>query len=227
MRKQNGFTIIEILVVVVILGILTALTITSLNPNRRMVKTEDAAASVYNIMRQARIQSITQRQFYAVVINSAPTDQMVTLPNSNPAVTMNFLAQSVSLVDMGQLNMADEKITLTKQLPTDVIINASFFSAPPNNDFPAPERSFGKFDFATGAYVTYFDPAGRAVNSPIGTGTQNYSVFYFSSFDIDQTKSPTLLRAVTLYGATGGLKFWRFLPTGAPNKWSPKIDANS
>lgn len=227
MKKQSGFTFAEILVVLLILSVLTALTVTALNPNRRMVKTEDAAASIYNIMRQARIQSITQRQFFAVVINSAPTDQMVTLPNSNPPVTINFLAQSVSLVDMGQLGLADEKITLTKQLPPDVIINASFFSTPPNADFPAPERSFSKFDFATGSYVTYFDPAGRAVNSPTGTGTQNYSVFYFSSFDIDQTKSPTLLRAVTLYGATGGLKFWRFLPTGTPNKWSPKIDSNS
>jgi len=225
MKRQKGFTIVEILVVIVILGILTALTITSLNPNRRMIKTEDAAASIYNIMRQARIQSITRRQFYAAVINTAPTDQAVTLPNTG--VTLTFLAQSVSLVDMGELALGDEKISLIKQLPTDVIINASFFSAPPNVDFPVPERSFSKFDFSTGAYVTYFDPAGRAVNAIDGTGTQNYSVFYFSSFDIDQTKSPTLLRAVTLYGATGGLKFWRFLPDGMPNKWSPKIDTNS
>jgi prepilin-type N-terminal cleavage/methylation domain-containing protein len=227
MNKQKGFTIIEILVVVLILGILTALTITTLNPNRRMVKTEDAAASIYNIMRQARIQAITQRQFYGVVINSAPTDQSLTLPNTDTPVTLTFPAQSVSLVSMGQLQTVDEKITLTKQLPPDVILNASFFTAPPNTDFPAPERSFTKFDFSTGPYVTYFDPAGRAVSASTGTGTQNYSVFYFSSFDIDQTKSPTLLRAVTLYGATGGLKFWRFLPAGTPNKWSPKIDANS
>ncbi len=227
MRKQKGFTFIEIIVVLVILGILTALTLTSLNPNRRMVKTDDAAASIYNIMRQARIQSISRRQFYAAVINSAPTDQVVTLPNTDTPVTMTFLAQSISLVDMGQLNTSDEKIILTKQLPPDVIVNASFFSAPPNIDFPAPERSFSKFDFSTGAYVTYFDPAGRAVNASTGTGTQNYSIFYFSSFDIDDTKFPTLLRAVTLYGATGGLKFWRFLPTGTPNKWSPKIDINS
>lgn len=224
MKKQKGFTLIEIIVVLAILIILTTLAVISLNPNRRMVKTEDAAASIYNIMRQARIQAITRRQFYAAVINTAATDQSVTLPGT--MISKTFLAQSVSLVDMGALAPGDEVIVLTKQMPSDVIVNASFFNSP-NMDFPAPERNFTKFDFSTGSYVTYFDPAGRAVNAPDGTGSQSYSVFYFSSFDITDTKSPTLLRAITLYGATGGLKFWRFLPSGAPNRWSPKIDINS
>lgn len=224
MKKYKGFSLIELLVVFIILAILTTVTVLTLNPTRRMVKTEDGAAAVFNIMRQARIQSITRRQFYGVVVNTANTDQTLTLNNSN--INLTFLTQSVSLVDMGELAPGDEVIILTKQLPPDVIVNASYFPIP-NMDFPAPERNFTKYDFATGPFVTYFDPAGRAVTLADGTGTQTYSTFYFSSFDIDLTQGPTLLRAVTLYGATGGVKLWRYLPAGAPNKWSTKIDINS
>jgi prepilin-type N-terminal cleavage/methylation domain-containing protein len=225
MKKHQGFSLIELLVVVVLLGILTALTVISLNPIRRQIKTEDAAGAIYNIMRQARIQSITQRQFYGVVINTSNSPQTLMLNSSN--INLTFLPQSISLVDMGQLSAGDEKISLTKILPADVIINASFFPASNNADFPVPEKTFTKYDFSTGPYVTFFDPAGRAVNAANGTGTQSFSTFYFSSFDIDLVKSPTLLRAVTLYGSTGGLKFWRYLPTGTPTKWSLKINANT
>lgn len=221
MKRYKGFSLIELLVVFIILAILTTVTVLTLNPTRRMVKTEDGAAAVFNIMRQARIQSITRRQFYGVVVNTANTDQTLML-----GTNLTFLSQSVSLVDMGELATGDEVIILTKQLPPDVIVNASYFPIP-NVDFPAPERNFTKYDFATGPFVAFFDPAGRAVNSADGTGTQTYSTFYFSSFDIDLTQGPTLLRAVTLYGATGGVKLWRYLPTGAPNKWSTKIDINS
>lgn len=225
MKKQRGFSVIELLVVVVILGILTALTVISLNPNRRQIKTDDAAGAIYNIMRQARIQSITRRQFYGVVINASNTPQTMTLNSSN--ISLTFLPQSISLVDMGQLSAGDEKITLTKTLPADIIINASFFPTTNNPDFPVPEKTFNKYDFSTGPYVTFFDPAGRSVNAANGAGTQSFSTFYFSSFDVDLTKSSTLLRAVTLYGSTGGLKFWRYLPTGTPTKWSPKINPNT
>ena len=46
-----------------------------------------------------------------------------------------------------------------------------------------------------------------------GSGVQVYYTFYFSALDINMTKSPTLMRAVTLYGATGGLRFWRYTPS--------------
>jgi prepilin-type N-terminal cleavage/methylation domain-containing protein len=211
MKKFSGFSVFELLVVILIFSILATLAVLTLAPHQRMVKTEDGAGAVYNLMRQARIQAITRRQFYAVVINAGTTDQTLTLNNSN--VPLQFLAQSVTLVDMGSFMPGDESIALSKKLPIDVNINAAVFPSP-NPQFPVPEQSFNKYNFSAGPYICYFDPAGRAVNSADNNGTQNYAIFYFSSFDITPTQSPTLLRAVTLYGATGGLKFWRFLPAG-------------
>lgn len=212
--KTSGFTTTELLIVIVILGVLTTLAIITINPFKRQVKTDDAAGAVFTLMRQARIQSITRRQFYGVVINTERVDRTVTLNNSTLPLTIP--AQSISLIDMGSITQQnDEQLSLSKRLPDDIVVNAGA-GLPATTAFPLPERSFPTFNFTTGPFVCYFDPAGRCVNRADGTGTQNYMTFYFSAPDIDVNKAPTLLRALTLYGATGGLKFWRFIP---PSQW--------
>jgi hypothetical protein len=183
-----------------------------------MVKTDDAANGVYALMRQARIQAITRLQFYGVVINQNDTDQVIPLNNSNKNI--KFLARSVSLVDMGSITKQDdEEIALTKRLPLDVTVNATS-GLPNDNLFPIPERSFPVHKFQTGnpsgTFVCYFDPSGRAVNRADGSGVQEYRLFYFSSYDVNTAKSPTLMRAITLYGATGGIRFWRYTPSPTP-----------
>ena len=59
MNRSSGFSLIEILIVVVLFLIITTLSIITLNPHRRQVKTDDAAGSVFAFMRQARIQAVT------------------------------------------------------------------------------------------------------------------------------------------------------------------------
>lgn len=223
MNKNAGYSVIEILVVVLILSILATLSIISLGSHNRMVKTEDGAGAIFSIMRQARVQSITRRQFYAIVINTAGAEQSVKVHTSSMAKLMlKFPAQSVTLVDMGTQDLDDETITLTKKLPVDVVVNANS-GLPVNTAFPVPERNFTTAAFNNGIFICYFDPAGRAVNNCDGTGTQVYTTFYFSSFDINSTVSAPLLRAVTVYGATGGVKFWRYIPT-PPSQWVTQLN---
>src|SRR2546423_255600 len=112
MRQDSGFTLIEVLVVLLLFFILSTLAIITLAPHRRMVKTDDAAGAVFTLMRQARIQAITRRQFYAVVINAASTNQVIPLNNSTKNI--KFLANSVTLVDMGSISLQnDEEIALS------------------------------------------------------------------------------------------------------------------
>jgi hypothetical protein len=223
MSKDLGFSFFEVLIVLLLLTILTTLSIITLAPHRRMVKTDDAANGVYALMRQARIQSITRLQFYAVVINQNDTDTVVPLNNSNKSI--KFLSRSVNLVDMGSITKQDdEEIALTKRLPIDVTVNAST-GLPNPTALPIPEQNFPVHNFQTGnppgTFVNYFDPSGRAVNKADGSGVQEYRTFYFSSYDINTIKSSTLMRAITLYGATGGLRFWRYTPSPTP-QWVSK-----
>ncbi|MEW6732965.1 MAG: prepilin-type N-terminal cleavage/methylation domain-containing protein [Acidobacteriota bacterium] len=228
MRVESGFSLIELLIVILILTILVTLSVLTLSSNRRTVKTDDAAGAIYTLMRQARVQAITRRQFYAVVINVAGLDQ--TIPLNNSTKNLLFLANSVSLVDMGTISSVnDEEISLSKLLPIDVTINAAAGLPSKTTAFLAPENAFSVHNFSSsvpnGTFVCYFDPAGRAVTRADGTGTQEYRIFQFSANDIDLTKGPTLLRAVTLHGSTGGLKFWRFIPTLGPSgQWTTKLN---
>jgi type II secretory pathway pseudopilin PulG len=113
-RHEQGVTLLELLVALIVLIILTIATVSLLNPFKRAVKTDDAAGVLFTLMRQGRLQAITRRQFYAVVINTATSDQVYQLNNSTKNLT--FLARSVSLVDMGRSAIQnDEEISLAKK----------------------------------------------------------------------------------------------------------------
>jgi prepilin-type N-terminal cleavage/methylation domain-containing protein len=230
MRKTSGFSFLELLVVIVLLSIFATLSITSIASYRRMVKTDDAAGAVYNLMRQARVQAITRRQFYAIAINIDPTAKTFNPldPNgSNSAIRkLSLPGRSITLISMGTRNSNDESVTVSKILAPDILINATSGLPIANTAFPDPEKTFPTATFNNNLYFCFFDPAGRAVNAADGNGRQVYNVFYFSSFDINTaTRSASLLRSVTLYGSTGGVKFWRYRPD-MNNIWKDNVNAN-
>jgi prepilin-type N-terminal cleavage/methylation domain-containing protein len=215
MKRNSGFSIAELLVVLIIASVLLSLALTTLTSNRRAVKTDNGARAFYSLMRSGRIQAITQRQFYAVVVNTGSAAQSLTLSNST--LSLSYPAQSVSLVNMGSiLSTNDETIVQTEFIPTDVTVNATS-GLPVITAFPALEQSLPVQNFATSVpantFVCYFDPSGRAVDAATNNGNQVYRIFYFSASDANTATNPTLLRAITLYGATGGLNYWRYVTT--------------
>lgn len=173
-------------------------------------------------MRQGRLQAITRRQYYAVAINGSNTDQTLQLNNSTK--NLKFPAKSVTLVDMGRITIQnDEEITLAKIFPSDITFNDTTVVGATRSIFQQPEQNFLVHNFSsTAVYVCYFDPAGRAVTKADDNGTQEYKTFFISAPDVTATKSSTLLRSLTLYGATGGLRYWRYVPSPASWKTSLK-----
>ncbi|MEW6732647.1 MAG: hypothetical protein AB1489_15065 [Acidobacteriota bacterium] len=217
MRQDKGFSTLELLIVFAIFVVLVTLSVLTLAPHRRMVKTDNAAMALYSVSRQARVQAITRRQFYAVVINIDDVKQTFTLSNSTQS--LNFEPHTVTLVDMGAFfDTTDETIAFVKGLPADVLINQGLFTLPTaSSAFTAPESIFTAPDLASSkTFVIYFDPAGRAVTTANNNGTQQYLTFYFYSSDINVGKSQPLMRAITVYGATGGIKLWRCDVGGTP-----------
>ncbi len=215
MSRDKGFSLIELLLVVGILAILSTMVVLTLAPHRRMVKTEDAANALFTVMRQARILAVTRRQYYAVVINADVNNHVagdIPLNNGNLPPGSEYLAHSVSLVDMGAIAAGDERIVLAKQFAQDIRINNTS-DLPPVTSFPITERTFTSptLDTVNYSYVCYFDPSGKAVNRADNTGNPEYRIFAFSAPDAKMASAPTLMRAVTLYGSTGGLKSWRYI----------------
>jgi hypothetical protein len=138
-------------------------------------------------------------------------------------MSLTFLPKSINLIDMGKKSMGDEKISFSKPLAIDIYFNDSAILSS-SNELPLPEKNFNTAIFSSnGILAYYFDPAGRLVNKADGTGAPVYANILFSSSDINLLKGSTLLRTLTVYGPTGGLKLWRYIPTSTP-KWVAKLN---
>jgi type IV fimbrial biogenesis protein FimT len=68
MRKENGFTLIEMMVVIAIIGIITAIATGSFKRNE--TKLRDAASMIQADFERARSRAIRENAFVVVVINT-------------------------------------------------------------------------------------------------------------------------------------------------------------
>lgn len=196
-RKTRGFSLIEMMVVVAILLIATAFSVISIGPALKASRVTTAYNTVLGAMRQARDNSIGQRQVFIVTFNPGANPDNVTITQ---ALTGTVL--------------------YTEALPSDV-----FFTVVPG--FPVSQVAFPMTPdgFGVGATAVdfdqnivggiqnaiYFQPDGSAqdVNGNINNGV----VYITRTGDLNDA------RAITLWGATGRMRGWHMYTQGANYYW--------
>lgn len=96
-RDENGFTLIEVLVVVAIVGILAVISIGSYASYNRAQSLRGAVRDVVAVMRNAQIRAVTEATEYDVTVSlttltvSGPTlNKVFDISQEYPAVVMKF-----------------------------------------------------------------------------------------------------------------------------------------
>lgn len=209
-QRESGFSLIEMLIVVAIGIIATAITFVSMVPVMQQQRVNNAYNTTLAAMRQARDNAVSQRTSYAVTFATSATSNTITVAPALPSSVTGFQGDQSSVV---------------YKLPTDV----SFLAQSALASAAAPD-GFGNgtaaIDFgytanggSGGQTVVYFCPDGSSQDATGGvglcSGIWNGGVVY-----IARQGDVLSSRAVTLWGGTGRIHGWRlYAASGGGYQW--------
>lgn len=205
--SSSGFSVIEVIVVLAIALILTAITIQGFRGTRDNIKTAKAANVLTSLFQQARQRAITNRIPHSVTISRMfdgfGKRNLITISSINttvtPAVT-NVIRQEYLLQDVTLVRPTEVPLLLAPGQP--------------------PENVFQQVAFMGMNTVTIFFNIDGSVTSGTYFPLPGSNPFTASFFVADTNKgtvetfnstdNPALTRVVSLYSSTGGIKTWAY-----------------
>jgi len=197
-RKQNGFSLLELMITVVLILTMTAVTFITLLPTFNRAHLENSYSTSLMALRNTRNLAIAQSHEYYVVFN----------PLGFPAGTILIQYQPPPVGGIAQ----PLQQVITYSIPPDIAFNV-------RAGFPAPPDGFGAgivpIDFgqnlgAGNLNYVVFMPDGSSRDN---LGNYNSGVVYLTRASDSIYSS----RAITVWGATGRVRGWRLdQKAGAP-----------
>lgn len=190
--SQKGFSLIEMFIVVLLIGILSAIAISSLSSSKKYAP-DDQAAVITDILNEARQSALNQRRTFRVEINR--TKQEITLINENifDKIDDDEIVKSIPFKDFVNVG----------EIPGNVL-------APPTATSPIPALTpqWSNYPLSNGSekITLRYSKNGRVVDTGtdnIGTGStmRGATIYVFSNKE--GTNTADIIRAVTTLQTTG------------------------
>ncbi len=187
-RRMRGFSMLEMMIVVAIMMIASAVALISMQPALKQSRVTNAYNTTLAAMRRGREASIGERRRYLVRFSNAAVPNTISISPADPA---------------------PGGVRATYSLPTDVkYVTVTGFPAVGPDGFGSGSTAI---DFDQNIAVPtktdiYFYPDGSAqdVNNNINNGV----VYVARPGDLNTAM------AITLWGATGRLRGWRYTAVG-------------
>lgn len=211
---------IELIIVIVILSIMTAIPMLYLNASQKLYKPDSEALKIADIFQEARQRSLTQRKTMRVEIDL--DDKVIRLINENK----NDSADDHTVIKRMFLLPTNE-LTIDKR-PLNITTN-------PPETFPAPTANFYISTYPKSAShrvcTVRFLSNGSVVNAgsdDTGTGAvpTGITLFIWSPNDANPNNSE-IARAITIISTTGSIRMWEYDKNAtAANKWKDSRRSN-
>ena len=205
-RGEGGFSVIELLTVVVLISIVAAFSILSLTGHKQAYKTDDQALRIIDLLRSASLRAVTQRQTIRMEINLT-TNRVQLIDENLPATsTDDVVIRTLTLEAVGDVKLSSQPLNIATLPPL------------PSN-FPAATfgTSVHPSSISNNVCTIRFRRDGTVVNAgtdALGTNAviTSTTLFIWPPLATDATRARTTgaVRAITIFGATGNIRLWKF-----------------
>ena len=198
-KIESGFSVVEILVVLAVLAILTAISLPYIYSYKKLYKSEDQSLKVIDVMREANQLAITRRRTMRLEIDL--TDNAIVLIDENGAAADT------------QIKMIP--LEATKEIRMDVIPTGVTKPNPPNyTDATFAADSIGHLVGTTtvtghSVWAGRFKSDGSMVNSADVPLSVNFYVWPPITSGSSSPRNKQEVRAITVFGGSGAIRYWK------------------
>lgn len=189
---QKGFSLIEVLIALIVLGIFTALAINSFSSTRKY-RADDQAAIMVDIFNEARQSALNRRRTFRVEINRTKSQIILINENEFGNAADDTIEKSIPLKDFVKVG----------EIPANVASAPTTTSPIPVLDFVASNYPLSNGDEKI---TLRFARDGLVLDTGtdnIGTGSTMRGATVYIFTNKEGTTMPEIIRAVTVLQTTG------------------------
>jgi type II secretory pathway pseudopilin PulG len=197
----GGFSLVELLVVVVIMMILSAISIPYIYNYKKLYKSEDQALKVMDLMREAGQLALTRRRTMRLEIDW--TDKMLLIIDENGAGAGDDLEiKAIPLANEGEIRMDQIPTGLTA--PNPPTYSDAVFAADTIGHLRGGATVTGN-----NVWAARFKRDGSVVNAAETPVSANLYIWAPLTGGSDSPRNNKEVRAITIFGGTGAVRYWK------------------
>lgn len=196
---SDGFSIVEIFVVLVILGIIAAISIPYIVSYKKLYKSEDQSIKLIDLMRESAQLALNKRKTIRFEIDL--TDNAALIIDEN----VSGAAVQLKKIPLERVN----------EIRMDMIPSGVVKPNPPNyNDAVFAADSLGHLVGTTtvtahSVWAARFRSDGSVVNAANVPISANIYVWPPVSYGSTTPRNKAEVRAITIWGGSGALRYWK------------------
>lgn len=200
-KRTAGFSLIEVIIVLVIIAVLSAISLPYVYNYRKTYRSEDQALKVMDLMREASQLAITRRRTFRLEIDTA-TQSILIIDERNPGAGDDTEIKAIPLDPINEVR--------NNVIPTGVAK-----PNPPNysdavfaTDGIGHQRG-GSTVIGNNVWAARFRRDGTVVDAANNPVSANLYFFPPQTAGSAVPRKLNEVRAITIFGGSGAVRFWK------------------